>query len=205
MKTVAPRVSRDEAWQKLTRQSWTERLARPVGLTARWMAGLARPAVRARSVADSKLPLLELTWLPNYRATISARSAARTATFDVLVDAHSGFVVMTDLADSEWTELAADSPTELAISAAGATQLARSAVNRAVISRPGWGRRFEIEQTRECELIGYPVWAYYFATYRGMLDAKLLDALTGAPGGARLKRSLLALLAGDKLPPRGDE
>jgi hypothetical protein len=188
-------VSFDDAWQKLSRRTFAERLAATVGGFVGWLTRSDRSKAFVADMQRS-LPLLETVWLPTFRATMTAQTTARTATFDALVDAHSGQVVMADFVGAEWVEQPNEPCQLLAISAARALELARSAVTRAVISRPGWGRRFDVEYAGECELIGYPVWAYYFVSYRGMLDAKLLDAMTGAVGGARLKQALLATLAG---------
>jgi len=195
VKAVAPRVTREEAWNKLHRRTFVERLIGMLTSRPHSPGGMTGSASHEVEVANRKLPLLETAWLPTYRANISARTDSHAAKFDVLINAHTGFAVMADLDGVEWTELALELPTDLPINAARAGELARAAVNRAVLSRPGWGRSCEIEFRDDSELIGYPAWAYYFATRTGMLDAKLLDAMSGATGGPQLKTSLLATLA----------
>ena len=69
------------------------------------------------------------------------------------------------------------------------------AVVKNLLTRRGWGRHPQIVATQSPEMIGYPAWAYYFATRTGMLDAKLLDAMTGSMGGPQFKTSLLATLS----------
>lgn len=186
---LVPRVSRDAARQKLSRRGLAERLSWLWRLPAAFKAVDTTPQ-------QNGLPRLETVWLPTYRVTFARGGAAQAATFDALVNGHTGHTVIFDLTGNEWTVLEDQYVTEPDVSAERALELARAAVARAQLSRPGWGRRESADVQGDCDLIGYPIWAYYFLSHAGMLDAKLLDALTGAPGGARLMTALLATLAG---------
>ncbi|MBL9122932.1 MAG: hypothetical protein JNG90_04825 [Planctomycetaceae bacterium] len=137
---------------------------------------------------------METAWLPTYRVAFTAEHAAQTLSLDILVNVHAGHVVLADLERAEWTEIA-EIGGEFAFLPEQASALARAAVLKNLLSRRGWGKHPRIVAARPPELIGYPVWAYYFATRTGMLDAKLLDAMSGAAGGPQFKTSLLATLA----------
>lgn len=178
-------MPREAAWQRLTRG----------GVWRRLFNRLSGKAVAAESISPtSKLPLLETVWLPTYRVLFAAEHAGRPLNFDAMVNANSGHVVLGDLSRAEWCEIDGF-PAELGISPEQASELARAAIVKNLLTRRGWGQRPKIVTSEPPELIGYPAWAYYFATRTGMLDAKLLDAMSGAAGGPQLKTSLLATLA----------
>lgn len=215
MRGLAPSVTRDAAWERLSRPGKWERivaLARAaIGAAAGHLPRPRRGRQDARPIAkqdasrqdarppapsawQSKLPYLETVWLPRYRAGFLVRSGQQSMTIDALVDVYSGHVAIIDLDGAEWFDLPDDPTNAAAITAERAASLARRAMSRAQVSKPGWGKRGQITSTGTCELIGYPVWAYYFLASGGMLDAKLLDGLTGALGSVRLKQALLATL-----------
>lgn len=185
MKGLVPRVARDVAWQRLARGGAWRRLWNRLTRSA----SDAEPPSR-----DRKLPLLETVWLPTYRVSFTAEHAARTLNFDALVNAHSGHVVLGELSHAQWCEVD-DFPAQADIAPERAGELARGAVVKNLLTRRGWGRHPQIVATQSPEMIGYPAWAYYFATRTGMLDAKLLDAMTGSMGGPQFKTSLLATLS----------
>ncbi len=195
MKGLAPRLPREAAWQRLARGSvWRRLLIRLNG----------RPDAVEPVSRTSKLPLLEIAWLPTYRVQFAAEHAGRSLNFDALVNANSGHVVLGDLSRAERCEIEAFSP-EQDLLPGRASELARAAVVKNLLTRRGWGQRPKIVASEPPELIGYPVWAYYFATRTGMLDAKLLDAMSGAAGGPQLKTSLLATLAARQRNRKAEE
>ena len=192
---LAPRIPRATAWQKLARGGVWRRLLDRLR---------SKPAAVEPVSPAAKLPLLETVCLPTYRVSFTAEHAGRTLHFDALVNAHSGHVVLGDLSRAEWSEID-DFPGELEVSSEQASELARAAVVKNLLTRRGWGRHPQIVAAEPPEVIGYPAWAYYFATRTGMLDAKLLDAMSGATGGPQLKTSLLATLTARQRNRRTEE
>ena len=75
---------------------------------------------------------------------------------------------------------------------AGAVEAARSGLITAVLRSPGWSAKPRVGSLRSVELLQYPFWVYYFERRRGLLDAKLLDAVTGRPTGGKVKDAMMA-------------
>ncbi len=186
---IQPVVDRDAARERLQRRRF-DRLRR----WARALVGaLPRPN---RSAGDAelrqRLPHLELVWLPRYRITIEAATRTETRRANVLIDARDGQATLIDLTD---VSLAAHPEAETyapRLDEHEAVQIARSTLVTAILRSPGWSSKPKIGQTLDVELLQYPLWAYTFERRRGRLDLKVLDAVTGSPGGPKTKATLLA-------------
>lgn len=195
MNSLSPRVSRDVARQRLNRRPLHRRLANLFG-TLRPL----RTPEDARQASEfppaaPRLPRLEVVWLPYYRVVIEMRDDEQSSRCNVLIDAHTGRSQLAQLSDSDWISQPVELGAEGRLTPQEAQAAAQDAMVRAIVARPGWGKRPRVHSVREWERIGYPVWVYYFSARGGRLDARLLDAMTGAAGGTALKGALLATLA----------
>jgi hypothetical protein len=179
MKCAVPIISRDQAWRKLHRRRLSS-------------VFLARTSPDSSSSSE-KQEHLELVYLPSYLVEIGSQRLAVQA----LVDAFEGHAVLVDLSSAAWRE--ETTPFVPTLSFQRADELARDLLARL---RPLRRRGAVNAPCSRIELIGYPYWAYYYQRRAGKLDAKLLDALTGAAAGPRMKIALLAALASVKSNPR---
>jgi hypothetical protein len=171
MRCVCACVSREEALRRLDASSR--------GLGRAW-AWLARRVFRQAAAAGQAH--LELIHLPAYFIVSSGEAGAR----GLLIDAQEGHAAAVDLSQASWEQREPDFA--CAIDHAGALELARlwRLANRGNPASAGQPR---------VELIGYPYWVYYYRRAAGKLDAKLVDAVSGARAGPRTKIALLAALA----------
>ncbi|MBX9789629.1 MAG: hypothetical protein K2Y37_12000 [Pirellulales bacterium] len=183
MTALVPAVSRDEALRRLARRGWRR--------------------LFARAPRDEHL---ELVYLPRYQIALvpsvnegglrqGAAAGLSSSGCVAFVGAYEGDVGIFDLAGL--TYLAADPAERFAprLSTDEALHFARQRVQRAALASTRPHERLTIVEPPRIELVYYPYWAYYFRRCAGMLDAALLDAVTGSRAGPQLTRALLAALA----------
>jgi len=188
MTALAPAVSRDEALRRLARRGW-------------W-------SILARAPRESRL---ELVYLPRYQialapAVASATESESRITADLpgsaaavaFVGAYEGDVDIFDLAGVKYADREPDELFAPALSIDAALHAARLRVQRAALAVTRPRERLALAEPPRIELVYYPYWAYYFRRWAGMLDAALLDAVTGSRAGPQLKRALLAALASNR-------
>jgi hypothetical protein len=114
------------------------------------------------------------------------------------VGAYEADVDIFDLAGVQYADREPDELFAPALSAAEALHAARLRVQRAALAVTRPHERLALAEPPQIELVYYPYWAYYFRRWVGMLDAALLDAVTGSRAGPQLKRALLAALAASR-------
>lgn len=142
------------------------------------------------------MPLLEVVWLPYYRIAFTADDGGRTRTVETLIGGHEPSFALMDAEGFEWL---ADTDRESfrpVVSAEEAVTIARDRLTGVIMRQSRWGRQPTLGDAQQCTAVHYPFWAYYFARRGGILDVKLLDAVTGEPTGPKLKAALLAALEG---------
>lgn len=182
MKRVVPQVEQSQAERTLGRVTFW-----------RWLKSFGGYPLKRPSHT-------ELVYLPTWLVTSAGRTGARNS--GVLVDSLEGTAQIVNTA-----QLAYDAdpwPTSILprLDAPSAIEIARDQLLKARLNRVS-GVALGGDGELAAELIGYPYWAYYFKRSAGMLDAKFLDALTGAPAGPRIKLALFALLTSQGLADAG--
>ena len=178
--------------------------------------GAARASLNA---VGHRRPHLEQLWLPYFLVRFELRSADKTQRAHVLVCGGEGTAQVADetalrFAPSPETDdngPPAPPPADAAsharptstraprvfpatLSASDAVSRARHTLEVALLSSVRWSRRWPDVQLLDVEAVGYPFWVYYFPRRGGMLDAALLDAVTGRRAGPKAKVALLAAL-----------
>jgi hypothetical protein len=148
---------------------------------------------------------VDRVWLPYYHLRFGFEfKKGPNGTAEALVGGHEAtFSVVSPgkLTIEECDQADAFAPQ---LDAATAEQTARSHMTLMYGMSRRVPRRLQITTLEQCEVVQYPYWAYYFARRRGILDVRLLDAVTGRLTGPRLKVALMAAMAqrasSDKTP-----
>jgi len=138
---------------------------------------------------------MELVTLPTWLVTTD------TGLHAVLIDGATAAARLTTLASLEFQRDEREHASCVAISERQALDAAAEAIIKTRLARRARRGPSSLQEPT-AELIGYPYWAYYFARGAGMLDAKLLDAVTGELTGPKLKTALFDALA--QLSAAGD-
>ena len=173
---LAPRVGRENAHREL-------RPRRP-----RWLFRLLRARKRSwPHVVDRSLLRMELVWLPAHYLQLEVRRGEDRGTIYCLVDGFDGAFDIIKEPITAWRYLAAGDIYRPSIDATKAEEIARTGLARVA-------RRASIGETLGTELIHRPYWAYYYERRRGLLDVRLVDAISGGIAGPKTKVALLAAL-----------
>lgn len=162
-------IDRKTAWRRLHRS----------GLHA-WLKPLAKKrASKAR---------IELALLPYYLVTFGESSTK----VRFLASAQNDHVARISHARLHWRQCDEEQVLPVIITPEMAEQHAQAFLSRAALAS---GRStLAAGAPSNTELIAYPYWVYYYQRSAGKLDAKLLDAVTGAPVGPRVKSAFLAAI-----------
>lgn len=195
MKFIEPVISEDSAWRQLTRRrlNGVRFLARTVARRVGDNADLWERAGQPQRLRGT-VPFLEILWLPYYRVQLAAQSGDRSLTIEALVDGHEATFTPWDFAEVHWVESLDRESFAASIDAATALSVARQGFLDAALRRAEWTRDVRLLSAEGSELIHYPYWVYYFERRTNKLDFRMLDGVTGRPGGAKMKLSLLKAL-----------
>jgi hypothetical protein len=162
-------IDRKTAWRRLHRSglhAWLKPLAKKRASTAR----------------------IELTLLPYYLVTFGESSTK----LRFLASAQNDHVARFNHARLRWRQCDEGQVLPAIITPQLAEQHAQAFLSRAALAS---GRSAQaIGVPLSAELVAYPYWVYYYQRSAGKLDAKLLDAVTGAPAGPRVKSAFLAAI-----------
>ena len=72
-----------------------------------------------------------------------------------------------------------------------AVETGRRELQHTILRLRSMGGKPVVGEAQRVELLQYPFWVYYYERRRGLLDIKLLDAVTGGKGGAKTKVGVL--------------
>jgi hypothetical protein len=184
-------------------QTATRRFGRRplVRLLQRFGAGIGRLAVRhpespslPSSGSERTVPFAELVFLPYYLITFDASVKGASHPVDTLVGGCDAEFAWVDLSHARFESRPDQERFPPAIDDVHAEQIARSALMSSILRSPGWRGKPVIRQARSVEIVQYPFWVYYFERRRGLLDIKVLDAVSGKRPGTKLKAALLGAL-----------
>ena len=176
MKCIRPRVSEAAAIRLFQRRRFG------------W---LRIPARRRPPTSSSRLPFTELVWLPYYLIRIGTQSGGSQGAITLSVEAYSGsfavfqmheLLVEEELPGQKFPPKLRDQEAEAIGRRELLTTLLRTRGNR---------RRLEPGPTLGIEVAHYPYWVYYYERRKGLLDFRVLDAVTGERGAAKTKGAFL--------------
>ncbi|NIA13663.1 MAG: hypothetical protein GWP08_06235 [Nitrospiraceae bacterium] len=142
------------------------------------------------------VPFVELIWLPHYLIPIAVNSRRGPGAIDVSVEAHSGAFSVVDAADGLVELDPAHAAIPPRIGEEEAVTRGRKELLKSIMRRRGQRHKPVIEGAGEPELYYYPYWIYYYERRRGLIDIRILDAVSKDPGRARTKVGVLSALAG---------
>ena len=175
MKHIPPRVDEALAWKLVPRQG------RP----------LRMPWRGERAPASSRLPRLELIWLPYYLFDFRGTSINGEKTLTVSVQGHCAA-----FAFFEMHELLAEGEppgpffpprmTEFEALESGRLNLVSTLLRVRRIRG-----RFTPQEVIAQGVVQYPYWICYFLRRGGLIDFKTLDAVTGEPAASKLKDAII--------------
>ena len=180
VKFIAPRV--DEA----TARQLAERA------THRWIHRVERLFALRAPVPSSKLPRIELVWMPSHIFELAlAFPASGVKPLSISVDAYSGAFALYELHD--WVEEGTPEGQafEPGIDTAAAESLGRRELVSLLLRQRGRQRRAEPQETRETYIVQYPVWVYYYARRAGRIDIIGIDGITGERASSRRRAGIL--------------
>lgn len=136
---------------------------------------------------------IELIYLPHYSITVPVYQGESRSTAGAAIEALSGAFSLRRYKD----ELLSDTPPEPGevftpkIQEDEALDIARDGILRNALRERGGRRTFQWADAEAVELLQHPFWVYYYARRRGLLDIRLLDAVTGDRPGSKTKGSVL--------------
>ncbi len=136
------------------------------------------------------LPFLELVWMPQYLMTFAMHGRRGAETAGVTVDGMTGQFTLF-FAEHQVCEGApeGESP-EPAIGPDRAEAIARRAAQSWLL-RYHRVRRLNIGALESIAVLRYPFWVYYYQRRRGLLDLRVMDAVTGELPGSKLKYGIV--------------
>jgi hypothetical protein len=149
-------------------------------------------ACAGNGATGRRLPYLEIVWLPHYRVTFETVRADQRSTVDTLIGGHDRQVTICDFNGVLWDSEAAHETFDPELRETEAPELARRGLLAALLR--GRGPKPSIGKMLNLQLVHYPYWAYYYERRGGLLDVKMLDAVTGSPAGPKTKVAFLAAL-----------
>ena len=141
---------------------------------------------------------IELIYLPHYAITIPVYQGKSKSTAGAAIEALSGAFSLRRYKD----ELLSDTPPEPGeifapqIKEGDALDIARDGILRNALRERGGRRTFQWADPESVELLQHPFWVYYYARRRGLLDIRLLDAVTGDRPGSKTKGGVLDAFIG---------
>jgi hypothetical protein len=174
MQYVRAQFALNEATERLTRTRFSG-IRRVLGI------GLP-PALR-----------VELIYLPHYAITIPVYQGESKSTACAAIEACSGAFSLRRYKQ----ELISDQPQDTGqvftpqITEAEALEIAQDGILRNALRERGGRRTFKWAEPESVHLLLHPFWVYYYARRRGLLDIRLLDAVTGDRPGSKTKGGVL--------------
>jgi len=173
VKFIKPRIGHDEAVKRLERRRFC--------LVPR----------RSTTFASSRLPYLELVWLPYYVTTIEVNSKAGTGHVTASVEGYSGAFALFDINKLDFEDTADRECFTPLMTAENAAEIARTRLVRTAFQVRRGIKNLRLGSGCAVEIVQYPYWVYYYERRRGRLDIRVLDAVTGSKSGQQIRISLL--------------
>ena len=171
------------------------------GCAMAWRRLFIRASHNEAGASGKPLPYTEKIWFPYHIYTFEMNSRKGPGQLEASVESWSGafaiFQLSEYLIDGEPEEGESFAPR---LSLEECEPLARDNLIHTIMrQRSRLGGKPVPGDIVARETILYPLWIYYFARKRGILDLKIVDGLTGRPNGHRTRTGVLdAFLAKER-------
>lgn len=136
-------------------------------------------------------PRLELIYLPAYFVTIALEKKGEMGEMTCHVDGCSGSFSLVHMGDQIVDGDIDAENFAVTVDESEAERIAREALIKTILRRRGSAGKPVPKETKSIELLRYPYWVYYHQRRRGLMDVKVLDAVTGKPVGNKIKMGIL--------------
>ena len=158
---------------------------------------------QGRRTSAGGRPFIELIWLPHYLIEFAVTSRRGPGTITVSVEAHSGAFAVIELARGLVERPDEQNTFPPKLDEEEAVVMGRKDLLQSIMRRRGQRHRPVIEKAVGVDLFHYPYWVYYYERRRGLLDVKVLDAVTRESGRPRTRAGVLSALvkAGEPRSP----
>ena len=136
---------------------------------------------------------VELIYIPHYAITIPVFQGKSKSTACAAIEACSGAFSLRRYKE----ELISDQPQDAGqlftpqITEAEALDIAQDGILKNALRERGGRRTFKWAEPESVHLLQHPFWVYYYARRRGLIDIRLLDAVTGDRPGSKTKGGVL--------------
>ena len=166
---VPPRIARDDA------------IARA---TSRRLFG------RLRAPKFPNLPSAELIWFPYFLVEIEAINKNVPKSVMTSVEGWTGAFALFDM-DADLVTGVIEGPRfPPKLDEDASAKIARTQLQIAILRQRG-AEKPVVNAVLSVERLLYPLWVYYHERRRGLIDIKIIDAVTGAKGGAQTRKGVL--------------
>lgn len=151
-----------------------------------------------RRPRTERLPYIELVWLPYYLIEVNVTSRSGPGVIPVSVESHSGAFALCDVFDGmREGKPPTDPPGEClapALDEETARAVALKELRETIMRRRSQEHKPLIQDIHAVSLFQYPYWLEYYERWRGKLDIRVFDAVSGTAGGAMTKTGILSAL-----------
>ena len=170
------------------------------GCSMAWLRLVTRTRRRSAGLAGRKLPYTQKIWFPYHIYTFEMTSRKDPGIMQVSVEAWSGafaiFQLEEHLSESALTDGEIFSP-KLSIDIC--EPLARDNLIHTIMrQRSRFGGKPVPGDIIERETILYPLWVFYYARQKDLIDIKLVDGMSGRQSGHRTRSGVLEAFVAKK-------
>ena len=154
------------------------------------LVGRAIPSFRAPLALARPLPFLEIAWMPQYMMTFALQGPRAPESVCATVDGYSAqfalFLAGNQVIDES---LEGDLP-EPEVTLDRAKYVAGEGLLKWVMRHHRTGK-VKVGASLAVDILRYPFWVYYYQRRRGLLDVRILDAVTGDSPGSKTKYAIV--------------
>lgn len=134
---------------------------------------------------------IELIWAPVYLVTIALDHRGQSSRTVCSVDALSGAFAIFDAHAAIEPGVPDGETFAPLLSADDAERIARESLVLTILRRRGRAGKPVPRETESVELLRWSYWVFYHRRRSGVIDIRVLDAVTGARAGHKIKLGLL--------------
>lgn len=133
----------------------------------------------------------ELIWAPVYLVTIAVDHRGQSSRTVCSVDGLSGAFAIFDAHAAIQSGEPDGEVFEPRLNAEEAERIARESLVLTILRRRGRAGKPVPRETQSVELLRWPYWVFYHRRRGGIIDFRLLDGVTGARAGHKIKLGLI--------------
>lgn len=166
------------------------RIERGIAFRLDSILGALLPSFRRPLAPARDLPHLELVWMPQNLMTFAMHGPRGGETVQVTIDAYSTqFALFFAEKQIQNDDVIGERP-EAELAPERAESLARAGLHKWLL-RHHRRRKLTIGEMITAEVLRYPFWVYYYQRRRGLLDIRIVDAVTGELPGSKIKYGIV--------------